>query len=163
MSVAKAKSVKGAQAPLNVLEGVAAELGARVEGSQPVNSSELMPGLDELLDAELVEGIQGESEVRSVPIGAALHGERVDRALAELVPEFSRSYLQQLLGQGLVALAQQIAQVRAAGLAPGRIGQHDQVRNGHGRRDGLGRAGVEFVVQQGALRVLRWVGGHRQG
>ena len=36
--------------------------------------------------------------------GAALHGERVDRALAELVPEFSRSYLQQLLGQGLVAL-----------------------------------------------------------
>ena len=104
MSVAKAKSVKGAQAPLNVLEGVAVELGSGVEGSQPVNSSELMPSLDESLDAELVEGIQGESEIRSVPIGAALHGERVDRALAELVPEFSRSYLQQLLGQGLVAL-----------------------------------------------------------
>ena len=104
MSVAKVKSVKGAQAPLNVLEGVAVELGYGVEGSQPVNSSELMPSLDESLDAELVEGMQGESEIRSVPIGAALHGERVDRALAELVPEFSRSYLQQLLGQGLVAL-----------------------------------------------------------
>ena len=78
--MAKAKAVKGAQAPLNVLEGVAVDLGSGVEGSQPVNSSELMPGLDELLDAELVEGIQGESEIRSVPIGAALHGERVDRA-----------------------------------------------------------------------------------
>ena len=89
----KAKSVKGAQAPVNVLEGVAVELGSGVEGSQPVNSSELMPSLDESLDAELVEGTQGESEIRSVPIGAALHSERIDRALAELVPEFSRSYL----------------------------------------------------------------------
>ncbi len=33
---------------------------------------------------------------------AALHGERLDRALALLVPEFSRSYLQQLVESGAV-------------------------------------------------------------
>lgn len=35
---------------------------------------------------------------------AALHGQRLDRALAVLVPEFSRSYLQQLLEAGAVRL-----------------------------------------------------------
>ncbi|MFT4240783.1 MAG: RluA family pseudouridine synthase [Acidovorax sp.] len=43
-------------------------------------------------------------ELRSMAMGAAQHGERLDRALADLVPEFSRSYLQQLLAQGLVNL-----------------------------------------------------------
>ena len=42
------------------------------------------------------------AELRQLEIGAAQHGARLDRALAELVPEFSRSYLQQLLVQGLV-------------------------------------------------------------
>ncbi|MBY0453474.1 MAG: RluA family pseudouridine synthase [Burkholderiaceae bacterium] len=37
-------------------------------------------------------------------MGVAQHGERLDRALAELVTEFSRSYLQQLLEQGAVRL-----------------------------------------------------------
>ena len=37
-------------------------------------------------------------------IGAAAHGERLDRALAQLVPEFSRSYLQQLIEGGAVRL-----------------------------------------------------------
>jgi 23S rRNA pseudouridine1911/1915/1917 synthase len=35
-------------------------------------------------------------------VDAALHGERLDRALALLVPEFSRSYLQQLVESGAV-------------------------------------------------------------
>lgn len=39
-------------------------------------------------------------EVRHVVVPAALHGQRLDRALAQLVPEFSRSYLQQLIEQG---------------------------------------------------------------
>jgi RluA family pseudouridine synthase len=37
-------------------------------------------------------------------IEAALHGERLDRALAQLVPELSRSYLQQLIADGAVRL-----------------------------------------------------------
>ena len=43
-----------------------------------------------------------DSELRSFSITAPLHGERLDRALAILVPEFSRSYLQQLLESGAV-------------------------------------------------------------
>ncbi|MGH6627842.1 MAG: RluA family pseudouridine synthase [Burkholderiaceae bacterium] len=37
-------------------------------------------------------------------MGEAQHGERLDRALAVLVPEFSRSYLQQLIEAGAVSL-----------------------------------------------------------
>lgn len=47
---------------------------------------------------------EAESELRQVEVGVAQHGARLDRALVELVPEFSRSYLQQLLSQGLVSL-----------------------------------------------------------
>ncbi len=36
-------------------------------------------------------------ELRHLIFGAAQHGQRLDRALVELVPEFSRSYLQQLI------------------------------------------------------------------
>lgn len=43
-----------------------------------------------------------EAETRSFVIDAAMHGERLDRALAHLVPEFSRSYLQQLIEAGAV-------------------------------------------------------------
>ncbi|RYF16005.1 MAG: RluA family pseudouridine synthase [Comamonadaceae bacterium] len=45
-----------------------------------------------------------EAETRPFTVGAALHGERLDRALAQLVPEFSRSYLQQLIESGAVRL-----------------------------------------------------------
>ncbi|MEP6790743.1 MAG: RluA family pseudouridine synthase, partial [Ramlibacter sp.] len=42
--------------------------------------------------------------MRPFAVDAALHGERLDRALALLVPEFSRSYLQQLMESGAVML-----------------------------------------------------------
>ncbi len=45
-----------------------------------------------------------DSELRPFTIGPAQHGERLDRALALLVPEFSRSYLQQLMESGAVLL-----------------------------------------------------------
>ncbi|MFC5500046.1 RluA family pseudouridine synthase [Caenimonas terrae] len=45
-----------------------------------------------------------DSELRPFSIGAQQHGERLDRALALLVPEFSRSYLQQLIESGAVQL-----------------------------------------------------------
>ena len=49
------------------------------------------------------------AELREVMASAAQHGMRLDKALAELVPEFSRSYLQQLLAQGAVGLNGQAA------------------------------------------------------
>lgn len=41
-----------------------------------------------------------EEELRTSLVPMALHGQRLDRALAQMVPEFSRSYLQQLIEQG---------------------------------------------------------------
>ena len=46
----------------------------------------------------LLESSQEEVRVAAVPV--ALHGQRLDRVLAQLVPEVSRSYLQQLIEQG---------------------------------------------------------------
>jgi len=44
------------------------------------------------------------SELRQFSVDASLHARRLDHALAELVPEFSRSYLQQLVNGGAVAI-----------------------------------------------------------
>jgi 23S rRNA pseudouridine1911/1915/1917 synthase len=41
-----------------------------------------------------------DEEVREIQVPMALHGQRLDRAMAQMVPEFSRSYLQQLIEQG---------------------------------------------------------------
>jgi 23S rRNA pseudouridine1911/1915/1917 synthase len=41
-----------------------------------------------------------ESELRQGSVAVAQHGERLDRALTQLAPEFSRSYLQQLVEAG---------------------------------------------------------------
>lgn len=41
-----------------------------------------------------------QEEVRNAMVPMALHGQRLDRVFAQLVPEFSRSYLQQLIEQG---------------------------------------------------------------
>ena len=60
---------------------------------------------DVLPDAnELAEGadVDAEVEERDIDIQAELHGERLDRALSMLLPEFSRSYAQQLLNEGSV-------------------------------------------------------------
>ena len=55
--------------------------------------------LDDTVD--VVEG--PEVEWRELDIPTTLHGERLDRALTVLLPEFSRSFSQQLLSEGCVS------------------------------------------------------------
>jgi len=58
-----------------------------------------------LLDEAQEEGSAGaEMELRQVTVPAESHGSRLDRALAGIVPEFSRNYLQQLIEAGVVQL-----------------------------------------------------------
>ncbi len=67
--------------------------------SEPIiSSAPAAAEFDEGTDAEL------EAESRQLDITPALHGKRLDLALVELVPEFSRSYLQQLIDAGMVQL-----------------------------------------------------------
>lgn len=55
-------------------------------------------------DAAELELAASDVELRSFTVEMPLHGVRLDKALVELVSEFSRSYLQQLLEQGAVQL-----------------------------------------------------------
>lgn len=55
-------------------------------------------------ESDLMVEAQAEVEVRQFEFSSAQHGMRLDRALVDLVPEFSRSYLQQLIELGSVTI-----------------------------------------------------------
>jgi 23S rRNA pseudouridine1911/1915/1917 synthase len=55
-------------------------------------------GMDDPAEA----AVEQEVEQRQLRMGPAQHAARLDRALVDLVPEFSRSYLQQLIAAGAV-------------------------------------------------------------
>jgi len=55
-----------------------------------------------------LENAWDDGELHTIPVPIALHGQRLDKALTHLVPELSRSYLQQLLEQGWVRLNGQL-------------------------------------------------------
>ena len=74
-----------------------------LEPAQGAAATDAQAGLEDALDAG------PDAELRAFAIGAGQHGERLDRALAALVPEFSRSYLQQLIEAGAVSLNQAAA------------------------------------------------------
>lgn len=60
---------------------------------------------DDAIAAVYVDGAEGEDpavERRESTVGAALHGERLDKTVVGFVPEFSRSHLQQLIKGGWV-------------------------------------------------------------
>ena len=58
-------------------------------------------------------------DVREFDIPVAMHGWRLDRALSATIPEFSRSYLQQLMGDGAVEWRSAPALKAAAKVAVG--------------------------------------------
>ena len=60
------------------------------------------------------------------------------------------------IGLRQVMVAQQRGQVLAAGLALGGVAQHHDVRDRQRRAHGLGRPGVDLVVQRHALRMASW-------
>ncbi len=53
-------------------------------------------------DAEDSAALEPQEELRSFIAGPPQHGERLDKCLVEATPEFSRSYLQQLIEDGAV-------------------------------------------------------------
>jgi 23S rRNA pseudouridine1911/1915/1917 synthase len=79
-----------------------------ISGAIPAGLSGLAPAVA-TLDSEVTEHDEGldvelaaESRMLTIPISQ--HGLRLDHALVNLVPEFSRSYLQQLIELGAVCL-----------------------------------------------------------
>jgi 23S rRNA pseudouridine1911/1915/1917 synthase len=67
-------------------------------------STQIISSTLEAEDAEAASELVADCETRACMVSAELHGLRIDRALVQVVPEFSRSYLQQLLENGDVLL-----------------------------------------------------------
>ncbi len=73
---------------------------------------------EDLEDAVEMDG--GDAvELRTGVIAVSEHGERLDRALVQLVPEFSRSYLQQLIECGLVQVNTRVVSKASAKVKAG--------------------------------------------
>ena len=68
-------------------------------------------------------GLDTDLEWREFEVPPELHGDRLDRALAQAVPEFSRSYLQQLVQDGAVTVNGSVVSKPA-----GRVRVQDQCR-----------------------------------
>ncbi len=88
-----------------------------VQSKLIISGSAVQAGhLDEILDeAEAGPDV----ELREGTVAASSHGGRLDRALAGIVPEFSRSYLQQLIELAAVRLNGKIATKAAAKVRAG--------------------------------------------
>jgi 23S rRNA pseudouridine1911/1915/1917 synthase len=69
--------------------------------------------MDERTDAD------ADVELRHLVFSEAQHGQRLDRALVELVPEFSRSYLQQLIDLAGVSINQSVVRKPSARVKAG--------------------------------------------
>jgi 23S rRNA pseudouridine1911/1915/1917 synthase len=81
-----------------------------------VQNQKIISALPAAQDAEEEDGAPDageQAELRERTAPPALHGQRLDKALALLAPEFSRSYLQQLIAQGCARVNGQTA-TRAA-------------------------------------------------
>lgn len=83
------------------------------------------PLVDSPEAAEHDEGaeLSAASEVRAFLFGPDEHGQRLDRALANLVPEFSRSYLQQLIDAGMVEIQGRVLTKSSATVHAGEAGR----------------------------------------
>ncbi len=71
-------------------------------------STGIISGHPIVTESEGLDDANAEVEWRTVTVDAGQHGERLDRALVEMAPEFSRSYLQQLIEAGLISLNTQV-------------------------------------------------------
>ena len=60
-------------------------------------------------------------ECRSAPVGAAQHGQRLDKTLVDLAAEFSRSHLQQLIARGHVRVDGAIADTASRRVRAGQV------------------------------------------
>lgn len=71
------------------------------------NSNLIISGTPVTADVETFDDAAPDVEIRQLSFGVAHHGSRLDLAVAALVPEFSRSYLQQIIALGGVTLNNQ--------------------------------------------------------
>ena len=90
--------------------------------SQIISTRHLLEGSAQGEDADgsaAGDEFAPEVETRVLEVPPDMHGWRIDRALAKLIPEFSRSYLQQLMTDGAVVMGDASLRKPAAKIAAG--------------------------------------------
>jgi len=113
--------------------------------------SEQIPGAgDQDEGAELTEA----SEIRPFAIGPAEHGQRLDRALAALVPEFSRSYLQQLIEARAVEVQGRVVAKASATVHAGESGRIELRPTPQSQAFRAEPMPIEVVYEDEHLRVI---------
>lgn len=98
-----------------------------------------------IVEAEDAEEVSPAADVRDIEIPLDMHGWRLDRALAATIPEFSRSYLQQLIDDGAVRWRNAVASKASVKVAVGdtvRVELHPT------------QQAMAFVAQPMALEVV---------
>lgn len=91
-----------------------------MSGSAKLNHQIISVGLPAKIGADESDNDLA-SETRQFALGAEHHRSRVDRCLAMLVPEFSRSYLQQLILQGDVSLSGDVCTKASSRVSAGQV------------------------------------------
>ena len=97
--------MKHVSPPLSAIATDDSSRGDRISSDGLVPASAEGPGGSQADAAtDLVDELEPAVEWREIPIPVTQHGERVDRVLSQRLTEFSRSYVQQLIGQGAIEL-----------------------------------------------------------
>jgi 23S rRNA pseudouridine1911/1915/1917 synthase len=143
--------LKHVSTPLSAIAPEVSSAGAlkAPEGTSATHQ-EPIPGAEPEAVTDLVDELEPAVELRDIVIPVPLHGERLDRVLAQRLSEFSRSFVQQLIGQGAVEL------ITATGVGPSALKPASRVRAGQVFRVALKPTpqSQAFVPQDMALRVV---------
>jgi 23S rRNA pseudouridine1911/1915/1917 synthase len=89
----------------------------------PIISTDPLDDGPDTADAWVIGEAEPVSETRDFTVPVAHHNDRLDRALAELIPEFSRNYLRQLIETGAVQLKGRVVSKPATSVHAGEAGQ----------------------------------------
>jgi 23S rRNA pseudouridine1911/1915/1917 synthase len=90
-----------------------------------------LPGNDADARPDETEPDDDASEIRSASVGLAQHGERLDKLLTTIAPEFSRSHLQGLVADGHVQVEGRVARTASTRVKAGQRVQVELVRPAH--------------------------------
>jgi 23S rRNA pseudouridine1911/1915/1917 synthase len=111
-----------------IIKGVAPQRSNHVQKRIDDYMSPQEDAESELRGDEIEPGEEEGSEVRDFAVDVAQHGERLDKVLTTVAPEFSRSHLQGLVADGRVELAGRVVTSSSTRVKAGQRGRIELVR-----------------------------------
>ena len=126
----------------------------------PLETDDDVAGLDAAMAAPASDAEDRESfEKRSAGVPAAFHGQRLDKMLVGMAPEFSRNHLQSLIEGGHVRVAETVATTASRKLRAGQVVELELVPTQESRAFRPERLDLKIVYEDAALLVVDKVAG----